>query len=77
MKLSEKHQKKAISYGFVLDCNQYGHLNKMVMGKRHIWHIIDINLNSIFQTADLINGFYCNHKTYKTFHYAINRKIQA
>ena len=75
MHILDKEKKFSEFSGYKITVDKYGHLKSMENGNRHIWPILINRYDIGFQTADLINGYYCNHRKYKSLINALNRYL--
>lgn len=77
MKLDKDEIKAVVLAGYVCETDEYGHVKVITKLHRTIW-IVCLNKTDLvfgWQTADLVDEQYCNHKKYHDILEAIKRPL--
>lgn len=77
MKLSIPEIKYAQFHGYDVQLKTFGHLDKLVKDRRHVWCYKVYPNKWIFRymTADLVDGEYLNKESFDSYYKAVMRPI--
>lgn len=75
MHITEQEAAFAEREGYELTLKEGAHIDSLTKANRTVWVILLDRYNFGWQTADLIDGYYCNHRKYKVLINALNRPL--
>lgn len=75
----EENMKLAEQFGYTTELrkeNNYLYADRFKKENRHIWCCLDRSMGGVvWQTADLVDGYYQNHKKFDTLTSALEREL--